>query len=118
MNKHNIDDLKKNWKKSEIKYAPVSNESFKTIYKTRIKKQNNEIMKYFWSSFVFQLIVYGLFFHFVIRYGTSNEVLLLSAMGIIIYIPYTVILMNRYKRMAILKVNSVLKMYPPICTIT
>ena len=60
-------------------------------------------MHYFWGAFVLHIIVYALLSHVIVKYGGDTEILFVVIAGILLYLPFTIILMNKFKQMAIIK---------------
>ena len=58
-------------------------------------------MRYFWASFGLQILVYALLSHVIVKYGSDDETLLFGIAGILLFIPFTVMLMRKFKRMAV-----------------
>lgn len=67
------------------------------IIKTRIKKEKKSAADYFWLSFTYQILIYAFASHLIIKYWGDNRIVLLSAAGVLLYIPLTVILMQKFK---------------------
>ncbi len=104
----NFKDLQRNWKAgTEQKDSEIlDKEKWQNILKQCIKQQKNITMQYFWASLIFQIIVYAFLTHVIVMYGHDMDVLLPSVFCLLIYVPFTVVLMRNYKRMAILKENK------------
>lgn len=98
-----FDDLKKTWKKQETAMSLVQYDrlTFERMVKTRVKKHTNQAMQYFWSAFTLQLLLYGLLCHVIIRYWFEGELFLASLIGILLQIPFTFMLMKKFKAIAI-----------------
>lgn len=73
------------------------------IFKMRVQKNANKAMQYFWASFVLQIVVYALLSHVIVKYWSYPEMVWPGIGGIILYIPFTVILMRKFKSMAVIK---------------
>ncbi|HEX5171470.1 MAG TPA: hypothetical protein VFW11_19970 [Cyclobacteriaceae bacterium] len=103
-----LEELKKEWEqKSKTVSQPAYDEkAFDKIIKTRVKKHTNTSMKYFWASFALQILVYGLLSHVVVKYWSDPGKLMLSITGILLYIPFTVVLMKKFKAMATTKLTG------------
>jgi hypothetical protein len=80
-------------------------ESFKSLVRVRVKKQNKMIFGYFWSAFALQNILYGLLCFVLIQYGYQPLIFILCLAGILITLPFTVYMMKRYKQLAKGKLN-------------
>jgi hypothetical protein len=101
-----LDDLKQKWNVSQPALedaAPYDTAGFNHLIRTRMKKQNNTIFRYFWATFTFHVVVYALLSHVMIRYGADNIVLLLGLLGFGVTVPFTAVMLKRYKQMAIAK---------------
>jgi len=101
-----FEEIENLWDKSEATsthrktYDPLA---FEKLVRSRTKKHTNTAMQYFWAAFVLQIVVYALFSHVIIKYGADIETLLLSVAGVLIFLPFTIMLMTKYKRMAVAK---------------
>lgn len=69
------------------------------IIKMRIKKEKKSAADYFWLSFTYQILIYAFASHLIIKYWGDNRIVLLSAAGVLLYIPLTIILMQKFKAM-------------------
>jgi hypothetical protein len=101
-----FEDIKKAWveNQSAIPEAQTYNLAMlEKIAKGRVKKHMAASMQFFWASFTFQIIVYALLSHVTLKYGTDRETLLLGITGILLYLPFTIMLMRKFKRIAVLK---------------
>lgn len=104
-----LDDLKQKWNAEPPAFgaaAPYDAATFNHIIRTRMKKQNNSIFRYFWATFTLHIIVYAMLSHVTIRYGSDTNILLLSLLGFGVTVPFTTILLRRYKQMAVAKLSG------------
>ncbi len=97
-----LDELKENWaaisgSSNQEAYAQPQLEK---IFKSRVSKHTNASMQYFWASFTLQIIVYSLLCHVIVKYWGDTNILWLSIAGILLYVPFTVMLMQKFKQMA------------------
>jgi hypothetical protein len=103
-----LDELKKNWNQdpqvsgSARAYDSVTLEN---AVKARIKKHTGMSMKYFWASFTLQIIVYSLLSHVIIRYWQNTETVLYSLGGILVSLPFTIMLMKKFKALALIRIQ-------------
>ena len=118
-----LEELKKNWEENQKSMsAPKAYDqsSLEKIFKSRTKKQINMAMKYFWAALFLQILVYALLSHVIIKYWQDPGVILSGVVGILIFIPFTTVLMKKFKRMAITKVeeknNPVTSLYAAVLT--
>ncbi len=105
----NIEEFKKSWSQNKAVTSGTDSfneESLRKIIKQRAKQQQHISMKYFWASFTLQIIVYALLSHVMVKYWADTPVSLISIFCTLLYVPFTVMLLNKFKRMAILKVDN------------
>ena len=98
-----LDEMKQTWKAQtslEGHTRTYDVYSLQDIVKKRARKQMNAAMQYFWAAFVLQNIVYALLANVIIRYRDQAEVVLLAVAGIILYIPFTTMLIIKFRKMA------------------
>lgn len=98
-----IDKLKEQWGKNEdnlVEPPDYSRQDFNRIIKSRIMKNKNIALQYFWASFTLQILVYALLCHVVIKYWGQQDIQLAGLAGIALYIPFTMMLLKKYKRIA------------------
>ena len=101
-----FENIKKIW--DENQHAGLQNpvydqETFRKIVIARTKRNINKSMQYFWAAFVLQLLVYGLLSNVIVKHWSDQQTLLFSVLGIALFIPFTVVLMKKFKQMAITK---------------
>jgi hypothetical protein len=104
-----LDELKRKWQQDKTSMPAPSTydaESFAAVIKSRSKKNKNTAMRYFWGSFTFHLIVYGFLAHVMIKYGADREILLAGILGFAITIPFTAVMMKRFKRLAQIRLRE------------
>jgi len=101
-----FEELKKVWDENQ-RTVSVPNyydqTAIEKIVRSRTKKHTNTAMQYFWAAFVLQILVYALLSHVMIKYGSDIETLLFSSAGVLLFLPFTIVLMKKFKRMAITK---------------
>ncbi len=99
-----MEHFKENWKnQNPAGTSLLDRNALEKIYRNRSGKQKNLVMQYFWAAFTYHLIVYALLSHLIIRYWTDTELTLAGFAGLLMFIPFTWMLMNKYKRMAVAK---------------
>lgn len=102
-------DLKCLWEKSSASagtYTPLDQAGLTQIIRMRSKTHLNVVMRYFWASFSLQILVYALLSHVVIKYGSDKQTLLAGLAGIALFIPFTIMLMRKFKAMALTRVHE------------
>ena len=101
-----FEELKKMWEASPETaqaYKPYDQKTFDNIVKSRTKKNMKKSMQYFWGAFFLQIIVYALLSHVIVKYGADTKTLFAGIAGILLHLPFTILLMKKFKQMAILK---------------
>ena len=101
-----IEDLKKIWETNQRGTAnrlPYDDETLGKIIKTRMKTNMKKPMQYFWGSFFLQILVYALLSHVVLKYGSGPTTLISGIGGILLFVPFTVVLLKKFKQMAVTK---------------
>ena len=92
-----LEELKNEWEKKgkgKSGHASYDENSFERVVKTRVKKYINVSMKYFWASFALQLMVYAILSHVIVRYWNDKLIVMSSACGILLYVPFMIVLMT------------------------
>ncbi|HEX7014447.1 MAG TPA: hypothetical protein VF191_02995 [Cyclobacteriaceae bacterium] len=96
-----MDQFKKDWSAAHSgtagAYDPTT---FAKIVRSRVKEHTRTAMQYFWASFVLQLIVYALLSHVIVRYWSDRTIVLPAILGVVLFIPFTIILMTKFKAIA------------------
>ena len=97
-------ELKRIWKNQERagSQSKFDASSFQKLIKVRMKTHTNRVMKYFWSSFALEMGVFALLCHVVVRYWDfESPLFIVSLLGILLPIPFTFMLMKKFKAMAV-----------------
>jgi hypothetical protein len=105
---YNLEEIKRNWQGGA---APASSDwldkvTLQIILKKRVNRQMNTSMKYFWASLTYQILVFGMLGHIIIRYWGEPNLLFPAIFCLLLYVPFTIVLMREFKRMAILKPDN------------
>ena len=104
-----IEELKKAWeanREAVQDHKTYDHKSLENIVKSRTKKHMKKSMHYFWGAFFLQILVYALLSHVIIKYGKDIQTLLLGVGGVLLFLPFTIILMKKFKRMATIKMEN------------
>lgn len=101
----NLEELKNSWQQQGAAQIPSGYDraSLEQLIRTRVKKHINSAVQYFWASFVLQMIVYALLCHVMISYWPDAEILASAGAGLLLYLPFTIVLMLKFKKMATLR---------------
>ena len=81
------------------KGSSLNKENLEKIIKSRIKREKKIVAEYFWGSLAYQILIYSFLCHFIVRFWYNWQLLLLCLAGIVLYIPFTIMLMKKYKAM-------------------
>ena len=98
-----LEEMKQKWSEKEVQGADPSTyteASLEKIIRSRVKMHTKDSFKYFWASFTLQIIVYALLSHLIIKYGQNSNILYFAITGILLYIPFTIVLMRKFKKLA------------------
>jgi hypothetical protein len=100
-----LDQLKHHWEPSRKMpssqgQASLNEASLRRIITSRVRKHTKASFHYFWASFTLQLVVYAMCSHLLIRYWPDTPIRLLSLLGMLLYLPFTIVLMNKFRQVA------------------
>lgn len=101
-----MEELRKNWKEDSAAAgytSPLDKTSLHTILRLRANKQMKINMQCFWASFTLQIIVYSYLTHVIIKHWNDSFLITVGALCILMYIPFTIILLNKFKAIASLR---------------
>ena len=103
-----IDEMKTAWnaKGNENKVGGYDKVSFEKIVKNRVKKNTNTAFKYFWAAFVLQNGVYGMLCYVIVKHWADPLITLPALLVIAIFIPFTVMMMKKYKSIGLVDQSS------------
>ncbi|MEI9918065.1 MAG: hypothetical protein WDO14_04595 [Bacteroidota bacterium] len=91
--------MKSNWSK-ETPSGNYDEATIQKIVKERVRKNSGKAFQYFWASFALQIMVYAMLSYAIAKYWNDPLITLPSLLGIAAYIPFTIMLMKRFKAMA------------------
>lgn len=94
-------DLQALWNQQSQPAIGVDSERLHQSIGSSLKKQRRQLGQYYWSSFVYQLVIYGLAAHVAIRYWGDMKLMLMSAALILLYVPFTWIQRKRYLNLCV-----------------
>ena len=99
-----LEEIKKMWDENKGHGSiskPYDHKAFAEIIKKRTQKNVNASIRYFWASLTLQILVYALLSHILVKYGSDLETFSIAVAGIFLFVPFTVILMRKFKLMAV-----------------
>lgn len=76
------------------------------VIRRRVHQHLNMSMRYFWASLALQILVYAMLSHVIVKYRNNTDLLALSVGGIVLYIPFTVVLLMKFKAMGQARING------------
>lgn len=94
-----LEEMKKLWNESKFadSCATLTPEYADQLVAGRIKKIKSGFREYFWASFVYQNLVYASLAFLIVRYFNNTNIVILSIAGIVLYLPFTIIFMKKFK---------------------
>lgn len=95
-----LDEVKNLWKQNTAQATDATlllKEDVAEVIKTRMQKEQKGIAEYFWLSLTFHIIIYAFGSYLLIKYWGDTQIALLTAIGVFLYIPLTIILMRKFK---------------------
>ncbi|MEJ0033160.1 MAG: hypothetical protein WDO15_23770 [Bacteroidota bacterium] len=102
-----LDEMKSKWSK-ENDGGNYDELTMQKIVKDRVRKHTNTAFKYFWAAFVLQNGVYGMLCYVILKHWADPFITLPALLGIAIFIPFTVMMMKRYKSMGLVEQSSMI----------
>jgi hypothetical protein len=99
---NSFDDIKNTWeegKSMESCSSGLDAETMEKYVKAGMNKVRNSTMKFFWGTFIYHMLIYALLIHVFIRFWGDGYLMLLSLGGILLYIPFTSLMMKKFKMM-------------------
>lgn len=97
----NLDQLKQKWAHALAHLGPFDEASMRKLVKSRINKHTRQAYNYFWASFVMQILMYAMLCHVTIRFWNNPSIVAPAIGGMLLFIPFTVVLMKKFKAMAV-----------------
>lgn len=98
-----LDELKRGWQTNlptSLETTHYDQTALLAITRARSARQVNRAIQYFWASLALQLIVYGLLSHVLVRFWGATDIQWLCFLGVLLYLPFTVLLIRQFKRIA------------------
>jgi len=98
-----LDELKKGWQtdpSTSLETPHYDQAALLAITRAKSARQVNRAIQYFWASLTLQIIVYGLLSHVLVRFWGATDIQWLCVLGVLLYLPFTVVLLRQFKRIA------------------
>jgi len=95
-----FDELQALWQKNTIPQAPaVSKENVAAVIASSVRKEKKKLVEYFWASLGYQIMIYSFACFLAVKYRGDMQVVVLCAIGALMFIPFTIVLMRKFKAM-------------------
>jgi hypothetical protein len=102
-----LDELKEMWSLNQnTSLQTYDQSSLEKMFRSRVKKNINHSMQYFWASFTLQIVVYALLSHVMVKHWSDSDVLVNCIGGILLFLPFTIMLMSKFKSIAKTKLTG------------
>ena len=93
-----LDEMKSQWSKENVG-GDYDEGTMQKLVKARVKKHTSQAFQYFWASFALQVMVYAMLSHLIVKYWYDPMITLPSLTGIAIYIPFTILMLKRFRNL-------------------
>jgi hypothetical protein len=96
-----LDEVKNLWQQNTDKATgpALISKDIEEVIKIKVKKEKQGIAEYFWLSFTFQNFIYAFASYLLINYWGDTQIMIMTVTGVLLYIPLTIILMQKFKAM-------------------
>lgn len=98
-----LDEMKNKWASQKEAGPSYDANNLSRLVQQRAHRHARESVKYFWASMVLQILVYALYAHVIVKHFNDPFTISFALLGILIYIPFTYMLLRRFKTFAALK---------------
>jgi hypothetical protein len=94
-----IENLWKDGKVRQEGRAPLSGKELQAIISSRVRKELKTVSQFVWAAIAYQIILYSFLTHTLVRHWGDIQTMLLCLAGAALYIPLTVALLHRVKKL-------------------
>ncbi|MEO6720681.1 MAG: hypothetical protein ABIN67_09945 [Ferruginibacter sp.] len=97
-----FDPVRNFWQKNtepQSSASPLTKEDVEKVIRARIKKEKKIVAEFFWAALAFQIFLYSFASYLFIRFWGDPLVIGLCAAGALLYIPFTIKMMQKFKAM-------------------
>jgi hypothetical protein len=101
-----FEEMQKNWKQGKgaaYNAVPLSEAMLTKLIRSGVKKEQKMVWEYCVASGFWQWLVYASLTHFIVRFWGDWQFVIACPAVIILYIPFTVMFIKKFKHMRILK---------------
>ena len=94
-----FDELKEIWNKNRNNdpCKSLTADYVDHLITDKIRKVKSTFREYFWVSFFYQNLVYACLVFLIVKFFSRTDILILSVAGILLYIPFTIVFMKKFK---------------------
>jgi len=93
------ENLWKEGKAREEGLAPLTGKDLQAIISSRVRKERKTVSQFVWAAIAYQIILYSFLTHTLVRHWGDIQTMLLCLAGAALYIPLTVALISRAKKL-------------------
>ena len=94
-----IENVWKEGKAREEGLAPLTGKDLQAIISSRVRKELKTVSQFVWAAIAYQIILYSFLTHTLVRHWGDIQTMLLCLAGAALYIPLTVALLRRVKKL-------------------
>lgn len=95
----NEENVWKEGKAREEGLAPLTGKDLQAIISSRVRKELKTVSQFVWAAIAYQIILYSFLTHTLVRHWGDIQTMLLCLAGAALYIPLTVALISRAKKL-------------------
>lgn len=95
-------EIEKVWKQGKARQqslAPLTGKDLQAIIASRVRKELKTVSQFVWAAIAYQIILYSFLTHTLVRHWGDIQTMLLCLAGAAIYVPLTVALLRRVKKL-------------------
>lgn len=95
-------EIEKVWKEGKTReesLAPLTGNDLQAIISSRVRKELKTASQFVWAAIAYQIILYSFLTHTLVRHWGDIQTMLLCLAGAALYIPLTVALLRRVKKL-------------------
>ncbi|MDO6430446.1 hypothetical protein Q4E93_07605 [Flavitalea sp. BT771] len=97
---NSFDEIKGLWAKNAASEASLlGKEKVAAVVRSRIRKEKKAIAGYFWLALSYHILIYSSVCWLFIKFRGDNQVMAMCAAVAALYIPFTIVLMRKFKAM-------------------
>jgi len=94
-----MENVWKEGKAREEGLAPLTGKDLQAIISSRVRKELKTVSQFVWAAIAYQIILYSFLTHTLVRHWGDIQTMLLCLAGAALYIPLTVALLRKVKKL-------------------